>query len=215
MKRICIALFAAALLSGCATPIPKSETIPVFSGKPAATIGIAVVDHRSFILDGDKEEWFEGIMRGSFAIPMSLMREGEFNEKPFAFYLSSKLKESMDNAGSKATVIDVPKGTPLEQAIGEVTKAQLDSGLVVMMHQSRYDIGPFNPEYGYYFDLVVLDRSGKTLARKQFHQLDQGMALSEKYNIFDMMSEIYKKKFDGFLSDPEIKGALTVAAAGA
>ncbi len=45
--------------------------------------------------------------------------------------------------------------------------------------------------------------------------MDQGMELSTKYNLFDMMSEIYKKKFDGFLNEPDIKNALTATAAGA
>lgn len=214
MNRLRAAFVTLALLSGCATPIPKSETIPVYPAKPVGTMGVAVVDHRPFILNEDKKEWFEGIMRGGFGIPHSLAREGEFSEKPFAFYLATKLKESVEGAGGKATIVDVPRGTPLEKAIGEVTKAQVDSGLVVLIFQSRYDIGPVNPEYNYHFDLTVLGRDGRVFGRKAFYHFDQGLVLSEKYNLFDYMSEIYKKKFDSFLDDPEIKQALAAAAAG-
>ena len=212
MNRILLALVGLALLSGCATPIPKSETIPVFPAKPAASTTVAVVDHRPFILNGAKKEWFEGLFRGGFGIPHSLTRNDEFEEKPFAFYLATKLKESLESAGGKASILDIPKGTSLEKATAEIVKVGRDSGLLVMMFQSRYDVGPVNPEYNYHFDLIVLDRDGRILGRKAFSQFDQGMELSSKYNLFDWMSEIYKKKFDSFLADPEIKSALNAAA---
>ncbi len=214
MTRICAALFALILLSGCATPILKSDTIPVYSGTPPATITVAVADHRPFILNGDKEEWFEGIMRGAFGIPLSMNRLDEFKDKPFAFYLSTKLKDSLEGAGAKASIITVAKGTPVAQVIEKVKDSKSGPGLVVMMFQSRYDIGPFNPEYGYNFELIVVGPSGKPLGRKTFEGMDEKMDLGAKYNLFDYMSDIYKKKFDVFLNDPEIKAALTAAAAG-
>jgi len=211
MLRHITVLFALAILSGCATPIPKSETVPVFSGKPTATTGVAVADHRSFILNGDKEEWFEGLFRGAFGIPHSLSRVDEFKEKPFAIYLASKLKESLDTTGSRATIIPIAKGASIEQITAKIKEAGLGSSLAVIIHQSRYDIGPINPEYGYHFDLLVFDSVGQMIARKEFRNMDQHIPLSDKYNVFDMMSAIYKNKFDSFLNDPVIKGALNAA----
>ena len=215
MKPVRATIFVLALLSGCATPLPKSESIPAFSGKPPATVGIVVVDDRPFILDGSKEEWFEGIFRGAFGIPHSLQRPGESSGQPFAMFLSSKLQDSLKNAGSNASVIKVAKGTSLEKVIARVKNANVDSGLVVMMFQSRYDLGAFKtPEYGYHFELIVLDRDGKTLARKTFREVDLTLELSDKYNLFDYMTIIYRDKFKKFLNDPEIKSALTKADAG-
>jgi hypothetical protein len=124
------------------------------------------------------------------------------------------LQDSLNNAGSKVTVIEVSKGTSLEKAVDDVRNAKADSGLVVMMFQSRYDIGLSNREYGYHFELIVLDRQGKTLARKTFRDLETKIELSSKYNLFDFMSEIYKRRFESFLNDAEIKNALTAAASG-
>lgn len=210
LKRIAL-LLALGVLAGCATPIPRSETVPVFSGKPTATIGIAVADHRPFILNGDKKEWFEGLFRGAFGIPHSLSRVDEFKEKPFAFYLATKLKETLDATGSTATIIPIAKGTSIDGITAKIKKAGLGSALAVIIHQSRYDIGPVNPEYGYNFELLVFDRVGRMLARKEFSDMEQHLPLSDKYNLFDMMSAIYKKKFDGFLDDPVIKNALDAA----
>lgn len=214
MFRLLATIMVLVFLSGCATPIPKSETIPVFSGKPTATIAIVVADHRSFILSGNKKEWFEGIFRSAYGIPLSLTRIDEFKEKPFAFYLASKLKESLDGAGSTATIIQVPKGSSVETIVDKIVKANVGSALAVIIHQSRYDIGAFSPEYGYHFELFVFDGSGRKLAQKSFQKMEKPIALSEKYNLFDFMSEMYKKRFDTFLNDPEIKSALTQAAAG-
>ncbi len=61
--------------------------------------------------------------------------------------------------------------------------------------------------------LAVLARAGFLLDHEA--ELDDILeALGAKYNLFDYMSDIYKKKFDVFLNDPEIKAALTAAAAG-
>ena len=141
-------------------------------------------------------------------------RVDEFKNKPFAFYLATKLKDSFDGAGAKASIIQIPKGTPFAKVIEIMKKSKVGVGLVVMMFQSRFYFGPFNQEYGYNFELIVLDPSGKPLDRKTFTGMDQNIELNTKYGWFDMMSEIYKNKFDAFLNDPKIKSALTAAAAG-
>ena len=218
MTRICAVLFALTLFAGCATPIPIpiSETIPVYSGKAPATIAVAVVDHRYFILNGDKEESFEGVRRwiGGFGPTDSLNRVSEFKKKPFAFYLATKLKDSLDGAGAKASIIRIPKGTPFAKVIEKVKSSKVSAGLVVMMFQSFFDLDFSAPEYSYNFELIITDSSGKPLGRKTFKGVDKKIELSDKYNLFDMLSDIYKKKFEIFLNDPEIKSALAAAAAG-
>ena len=85
MTKLATIVLITALLAGCATPISKKDRTPVFGGQAPAKIAIAVVDHRTFILSGDKEEWFEGIMRGGFGIPHSLKRPVNLKENPFLF----------------------------------------------------------------------------------------------------------------------------------
>jgi hypothetical protein len=209
--RLLSLLVVLGMLSGCATPIMNSQTIPVYSGKAPVMAAIAVTDHRSFIVNNNKKEWFEGIFRGAFGIPHSLARPGVFNEKPFALFLANKLKTSLEGAGANVLIVQVPKGTPAPDAIKRMTDSQTRVGLLVEIHQSRYDIGLLNPEYGYSFKLVVVSPSGQLIGQKAFHGMDQKIELSTKYNVFDMMSEIYKKKFESFLNDQDIKTALDAA----
>ncbi len=214
MRRLIIAVFALALLSGCAVPILKKDTIPVYTGTPPSVIALAISDHRPFILNKDKEEWFEGIFRGGFGIPFSAPREDEFKEKPFAFYLATKLKEAFENAGSAATIISLPIGTDSDAIAERIGQANNGFALAVIIHQSRYDIGIFEPEYDYHFELFVIDGDGRKLAQKSFQDLEKPIDASEKYNLFDAMAEKYKMLFDSFLDSPEIKNALTIAAGG-
>lgn len=200
------------LLAACATPIPRSQTIPVYPVKPAGTTAVAVVDYRSFILSGNKEEWFEGIYRGAFGIPGSMPRNDEFERKPFTLYLATKLKESIENVGGKATIVTIPKGTSLADATAAVANAGADAGLLVMMYQSRYDTGPIDPEYSYYFDVVVLNRQGKTLVRKAFDGFEKDLEAPNIRTVFDWISVVYKRIFDKILNDVEIKDALASAA---
>ena len=94
-------------------------------------------------------------------------------------------RASLDGAGARASIVTIPKGTPVGQVIEKVKDTNAGASLVVMMFQSRYDIGPFNPEYGYNFELIVVDATGETLGRKTFQGMDQNMALSESYNLLN------------------------------
>ena len=153
-------------------------------------------------------------MRGGFGIPFSQGRSLDENKKPFAFYLATKIKEALDAAGAKSTIVKVPSGLSVPKVIERINESSPGVGLIVMMYQSRYDVAVFNPNYGYNFELIVVSSTGKPVGRKTFKAQENNMELSDKYDLFDMMAEIYKKNFDIFLNDPEIKNALTAAAAG-
>ena len=206
------ALVVLVLLSACATPVQRSETIPTYPVKPAATTAIAVVDLRSFVLNGKRKEGHEGIIRGAFGIPGLSSRSDESGEKPFALYLAGILKESVENAGGKATIVTISKGTSLDDAVAAVAKSDSDAGILTMMHESRYDTGAVTPEYSYYFDVVVLDRKGKRLVQKKFNGFDKDLEYPNLYRVHDWSAVIYKQKFDAILNDPEIKKALMAAA---
>ena len=118
------------------------------------------------------------------------------------------LKDSLEEAGSQPTIIEVPKGTDFETTLEKVKGVQ--AGLIVMMLASRYDtMSGF--EYNYHFNLAVSDRGGNILVRKDFQHFDVYIPMSGQYTIFDMYAELYKKKFDVILNDPEIQKALADA----
>lgn len=145
-------------LSACTPliPITKAEMTPVYSGQAPENLNIAVVDHKSFILSGDKEEWFEGIARGVYYIPFSAKRPGPKSTQPFALYLSSMLAEAMVAAGSNVTIVPIAKGTDIGEAVrqsSEPVQKVVESGeslvipyVLVLWKGARYvDIGNARP----------------------------------------------------------------------
>ena len=207
MKKLFGAMAVLVALSACATPISKAEITPVYAGQAPENLNIAVVDHRPFILSGDKREWFEGIMRGGFGIPMSLQRPGPESERPFALYVSSMLADAMVAAGSNVTIVPIAKGTKIDEAIRQSSIESNTRSIIFLMYQSRYDVG-FTAEYNHNFDVFVVNQNGETLINKTFRRFDTDVPLSTKYNVFDMYSEIYKKVLDEILDDPDIIKAL-------
>lgn len=207
MFRRLAVLFVMAAVSGCAQDLPDSARVPHFTGKPATEVAVGITDHRSFILDSDKEEWFEGITRGSFGIPMSLQRPGDEGEKPFALYLSGMIKESLEKAGSQVTVVELEKGQNFQRAIAKVSESGKTS-FVLLMLKSRYDIG-FTSDYQHHFLVAVADADGRVKVEKTFFDWEKEIPASNKYNVFDMHTEIYKMTLDKIINDPEIKLALS------
>lgn len=203
-----IALIALiSILAACADPIPKELVTPEFSGNAPATLNVGMTDHRTFILSDDKEEWFEGIVRGGFGIPNSLERPGPLKGQPFAIYLSTMLADGLRSGDTEVAVIAVPKGTDTASAVQMVTAKEGAAGIVFKIVHSRYDIG-FSAEYNHHFDVTIADANGQVVLEKTFSRFDTDVPLSQKYNVFDMYAAIYKDRLDEILRDAEVLSAL-------
>ncbi|USG59510.1 hypothetical protein NBZ79_09945 [Sneathiella marina] len=206
-------LFLLFALSACASPLPEEARFPHFTDPIGdKEISIAIVDHRTFILNGDKEPWFEGIFRGEFGIPFSHARpvpdtaQGTDKTQPFALYLSKMIKEAVEEAGAKGEIIEIAAGTNLEET-RNILATEKNPALLGIMRHSRFDSG-FSADYRYDFQFVVLDSENNILADKTFAAWDETIPLSDKYNLFDMFTEIYSQKLTLMLNDPEISNAL-------
>lgn len=195
-------------VTACADPIPKSAITPVYQGQAPQKLSIGMSDQRSFILDGNKEEWFEGIWHGAYGIPTSLQRP-EKPAQPFTMYLSSMLADGLRGAGTDATVVRVPRGVSKSDAVKTVIDAQGGPGIIFEVFQSRYVVAWTRAEYNFTYNVIVADESGDIILEKKFSRFDTNIPLSETYTIFDMYAEIYKKRLDEVLKDPEVIAALS------
>jgi len=194
------------LLSACAQTLPIESRYPTFDGTLNSNLSVAVTDHREFILNGDKEPWFEGIMHGVFGIPISLERNNQTEESSFARYLASMIQESLEKAGSKVSIVDLPIGETFESSVKKMIENGA-SGILVVMRKSRYSFW-LTADYQYDFDVAIVDSVGNIKARKTFAQWDKEIPLSSKYSAFDMFTEIYSNRLQIILNDADIKSAL-------
>lgn len=202
-------LLLSAVLAACADPIAKSAITPVYKGQAPQKLSIGMSDQRSFILSGNKEEWFEGIWHGAYGIPTSLKRPEPKEGQPFSMYLSSMLADGLRAAGTDPQVVRIQRGISKADAIKTVVDANGTAGIIFEIFQSRYSVGWSRAEYNYTFNVIVAGSDRQILLEKKFSRFDTDLPLSETYTIFDMYAEIYKKRLDEILRDPDVVNALS------
>ena len=207
LKTLC-GVVLAALLSACAQPIPKALITPVYKGEAPAELAIGMTDHRIFILNADKEPWFEGIFHGAYGIPHSMQRPGPRQGQPFAIYLSDMLADGLKANGTKVSVLTLRPGADPGEAIKTVSGDTGTPGMIFRIAHSRYVVGWGSAEYRHHFDVTLTDAAGEVVLEKTFQRFDTNLPLSDTYNFFDMYAAIYKKTLDEVLADPEVMEAL-------
>ncbi|MEH6477848.1 MAG: hypothetical protein V7727_19310 [Sneathiella sp.] len=220
MKKICLSLlcFLLTALAACTSAFPPNTNIPHLTESFEKEVTVSIVDHREFILNGDKEPWFEGIIRGGFGIPMSLERPEPYKEQSFAAYLASLTKGAFEESGGKVNVVEIPMGTDADTSINILSQDKRPA-LLGIMRKSRYDLGSA-PEYEYDFRFIVVGKNGRKFVDKTFANLEIDITPVNNYNIMHnnwniqyhnlnyMITEIYVQILNNVLNDPEIGTAL-------
>lgn len=194
-------------LYGCASPVTKDQITPDLYELNEKNINLAVVEKRSYVLSGDKTEKFEGIIRAGFGIPMTADRPKRPESERFVDFLSNIIKDGFNNVGTEVNIVKLEKGAILEDVLKKIRMETGDKSVVVMLNQSNWDAGGFNFRYVYDFDVFIVNRSGDVIDRKNFND-DQANKPSDKYNIWDMHSIIYRKALEDAFRDDDIKAAL-------
>ncbi len=200
-------LLVTVLLVSCATPATRSDLTPTFSGLTSSHITIGVVDSRPYVISGNKEPWFEGIMRGGFGIPYTFNRPDRPPNETFADRIAKMLERTFTDAGSQVTVVRLARGSTQSAARGKLKPHTKDAALLIRIHDSRFDAGGFSFDYPYHFQLSVLDPEGNTLAQASVQGRDAHTP-SSKYNVWDMYGVVYRDKFEQLLVKPEIQLAI-------
>lgn len=200
-------LLIAALLSGCATPAARSALTPTFSGQVPPGIAIGVVDNRPYVVSGNKEPWYEGLVRSGFGIPYTFNRPESPPDETFADRIADMLERTFTDAGARVTVVKLAPGVSQGAAIKTLLLRAQEVTLLVRIQDSNFDAGGFTFSYPYHFQLNVLDRKGNTMANGSVQGLD-ARAPSNQYTVWDMYGVVYKEKFDELLSRPAIKQAI-------
>ncbi len=200
-------LLVTVLLVSCATPATRSDLTPTFSGLTSSHITIGVVDSRPYVISGNKEPWFEGIMRGGFGIPYTFNRPDRPPNETFADRIAKMLERTFTDAGSQVTVVRLARGSTQPAARGKLKPQTKDVALLIRIHDSKFDAGGFSFDYPYHFQLSVLDPEGNTLAQASVQGRDAHTP-SSKYNVWDMYGVVYRDKLEQLLVKPEIQLAI-------
>ena len=201
-------LLAVLLLGGCATPVDKSEITPKLYSNADKNIALAVIEARPYVITGNKTPKFEGIVRGGFGVPLTVDRPNRPAEERFVDYLAGMIKDGMEQAGAKVTVLAVPVNASLEDTLAKMAPTGASRYVVLRVVESNWDMGGISGMLAYKYDFSLFvagpgkQTQGKTLAANEANKA------SDKYNVFDMHSVRYREILETMFADPAIKSAL-------
>ena len=137
LKNGFLLLTFAVLSSACAMGNKYSYKAPnmVLPMRGDSSVGLAVIDERPYILDGDKSPDFVGLQRGGFGNPFKVTTE---SGKPLSVEMQSALAKSLESNGYKVTLLQPASGS--DTAINdEVIKRGLDRNVIVMLKEWKTD----------------------------------------------------------------------------
>ena len=220
-----LAILASVVISACAQTLPDEARVPHFTGTPMQEVVVGITDHREVIRSGDKDPWFEGFRNLTLRDPFGWLfvdiigfhdsrdiptfpRE---DEQSFAYYLSTMIKESLEEAGSRVTIVELPVGIGLNEPV-ETLASEGKIGLLIVMRESRFDFYDFWVDtantYQYEFELVIIDPQGLITVHKSFSGGIDEYQFSNKYTTLNDFTRIYSEFLTEILNDPEIRHAL-------
>jgi hypothetical protein len=152
------------LLGGCAVGVKHNydqRGLDLGISTPA-TVAVATLDRRPYIVNGQKAENFVGLSRGGFGNPFDVTTQ---SGRPLASDISSSIASSMKINGVDARTVELKPGLDNEQALTALRAAGTQKSVLLTLLEWKGD-SMINVGFNYDFTLRVLDKDGKELTAK-------------------------------------------------
>lgn len=201
------AIVLLALLTSCVALLSPQQSAVRVPKQGSGTIAVGVVDNRPYVLSGRKSDTFEGISHELYGIPHN---RGNFENKPFAEFLSSRISAGFVKAGYSTIDVKFPKGATLETISATVRGSGSGRAFVVRMNEWYYDFGGFlvmSSEFFYDFDVLVFGNRGQLLTRRNFAGREL-TPLQSSGSLPNALLIEYQKKFDEVFANQSVVAAL-------
>ncbi|MBU2884994.1 hypothetical protein KO507_04340 [Gilvimarinus agarilyticus] len=165
-KRISFWLVVVSLCSGCAVGVkheyevdPKRVWI-----RSDATVNVATLDHRPYVISGDKPESFVGLSRGGFGNPFDVVTK---SRDPLADDISDTLVKALYQEGMSARKVPLRPSSSVEEAVEALQQEDADRYLLLLLSEWKGD-SMMNVAFIYDFEIQVLDEKGTILVVEQY-----------------------------------------------
>jgi hypothetical protein len=119
------------------------------------------------------------------------------------------IKDGLTEAGVKASVVAMPNGASVEDALKKMADTGAGRYVVIRVVESNWDLGGLSGmlSYKYDFAMHVGGPAGFKTQAKSFAANESNKA-SDKYNVFDMHAVRYREILETMFRDPEMQTAL-------
>lgn len=189
------------LLSGCSSHLTAEQSAPVIKLNNLNEVSFAVLDKREYVVSGDKNASFEGIIRSGLGIPYS---HNTFTNQPMSAFLSDRLVVGFANHNIKANKVDTVVQES-ENDIIEKLKISGNKSIIFTLNEWKYDFHAFSDNSWFNVDLTILNENGNTVLVKNFNGEND---IPDSDTIPNQMQMIYKSRFENIFSDEMVKKAL-------
>ena len=195
VKKLLLIVTLILTISGCASIMTADEAAPRLNKPLTDKLTIAVIDHRPYVVNGDKAPSFEGLSRTTIGIPFSRYI---YDQTTMSVFLTKRLMAGFSKLGVKVSKIETTPATKISDIKETGTKT-----IVVILNEWKYDYHAFSDNSWYDFDVVVKDANDNTLIKKNF----TGEQDVPSLGVNDIQL-LYKARFELALSDSDIKAVL-------
>jgi hypothetical protein len=154
------------LLNGCAVGQKfdyAASTINLRSPSDFQSVGVAVLDQRSYIKNGDKSEAFVGLSRGGFGNPFDVETRSGL---AMATEMATAVVTALKSRGIRAQALKVRPADGSAQVRQVLAETGLARALLFTLTEWKTDT-MMRTGLSYDVTLDVFDSSGNRLARKQ------------------------------------------------
>jgi len=128
-----------------------------------ASVAVGTLDHRPYIVDGNKAPNFVGVSRGGFGNPFDVTTQ---SGNPLSSDISGSIVASMKEKGVDARVVELKPALSVDQAKLTLQAAGADRSAMITLLEWKADT-MMNVGLRYDLTLSVLDKAGMVLTTKQ------------------------------------------------
>lgn len=161
LKNIPLLLAFALLSTACAVGNQYSyeTTTMVLPVRGTTAVGLAVIDQRPYVLDGDKTPDFVGLQRGGFGNPFDVKTQ---SGNPLSVDMQDSLSKALESNGYEVTLLKPSSASEADiaQAVRQEGK---DRNVILLMKEWKTDA---MMQFGISYDLVlrILNPQAESLA---------------------------------------------------
>lgn len=206
-KSLSVSLTVLLLLGGCAYGVKhdydqKALDLGIAT---SATVAVGTLDHRPYVVNGQKAQDFVGLSRGGFGNPFDVTTQ---SGKPLASDISSSIVASMKSKGVDAKAVELKPALSLDHALSALRSAGTQKSVLLTLLEWKGDT-MVNVGFNYDFTLRVFDKDGKQLTLKP-QQGRENLGSGDPFSPGGGSQVLprYRRMMEALFQDPDVVKAL-------
>jgi hypothetical protein len=208
MKFLFLLVPVVSLLASCVPILPADQAPYTPASTTASPVGVAVVDHRSYVLNGDKNEKYTGRVRGGYGIPVSVPDP----EKAFAERIAGYAEAGLRQKGAKVVAKAAAPGTSSAAVAGSFKGTGASKVLVLKLNDlwCDYPSLPWSRTAEVHYDVTadVLTPDGRLVGSSRRSKTFNVEVTDGSDSLYNHFLKALPAQFNTLLGSPSVRTGL-------